>query len=390
MFLGGLLIGPLTDRVGRRAMYTIDLVVLLVASVLCVFATEAWQLIVLRFVIGFAVGADYPVATALLAEWFPRAQRARAMGGVIAAWYIGAMLSRAVGWAIIEITGPQGWRWILGSAAVLSALVLAMRHGTPESPRWLVDRGRVDEAAELVRRVLGTAVSREELLEARETGVERGSMRELFSGIYLRQVVFISIFYTCQVIPMWATYLFGPKMLAAFGLDSANLSNLGSALISALFLLGCLPAMRLLDTAGRRKTIIWSFALMVVPLAVLGWWPTAPVFVVIGCFCLYAFFAGGPGILEWLYPNGLFPTSIRASAIGLAVAFSRVGAAGGTCLVPMSLEGLGTATPMYIGAGITVIGLLACVAWAEETEGKSLSEASGGRTSRPVGKIAAR
>lgn len=386
MFLGGLLIGPLTDRVGRRAMYTIDLAVLLVASVLCVFVTEPWQLIVLRFVIGFAVGADYPIATALLAEWFPRAQRARAMGGVIAAWYVGAMLSYAVGWAITEATGPQGWRWILGSAAVLSALVLAMRHGTPESPRWLVDRGRVDEAAELVRRILGTTVSRDELLEARESEVRRGSMRDLFSGIYLRRVVFISIFYTCQVIPMWAMYLFGPKMLAAFGLDSANLSNLGSGLISALFLLGCLPAMRLLDTAGRRRTIIWSFVLMVVPLAVLGWWPTAPVFVVIGCFCLYAFFAGGPGILEWLYPNELFPTSIRASAIGVAVAFSRIGAAVGTYLVPISLERLGTATTMYIGAGITVIGVLVCVAWAEETKGKSLAEASGRQA--PVDKAA--
>ena len=168
---------------------------------------------------------------------------------------------------------------------------------------------------------------------------------------------------------MWAMYLFGPKMLGAFGLNSANLSNLGSALISALFLLGCIPAMRLLDTAGRRKTIIWSFVLMTVPLAVLGWWPTAPVVAVITCFCLYAFFAGGPGILEWLYPNELVPTSVRASAVGLAVALSRIGAAVGTYLVPVSLDVLGTSTTMYIGTGITLVGLFACVLWAEETKG---------------------
>ena len=276
MFLGGLLIGPLTDRVGRRAMYTVDLAVLLVASVLCVFVTDAWQLVVLRFVIGFAVGADYPIATALLAEWFPRRQRARAMGGVIIAWYLGAMLSYAVGWLITEVAGPAGWRWILGSAAVISALVLVMRHGTPESPRWLVDRGRPDSAAALIRKVLGVAVDGDELVAAREAEVRRGGLRELFRGVYLRRAVFVSVFYACQVIPMWAMYLFGPTMLAAFGLDSQNLSNLGSALISALFLLGCLPAMKLLDTAGRRRTIIGSFALMAVPLAVLGIWPAAP------------------------------------------------------------------------------------------------------------------
>ncbi|QUH03388.1 MFS transporter [Saccharopolyspora erythraea] len=379
MFLGGLTIGPLTDRLGRRSMYTIDLAVLLVASVLCVFVTEAWQLVVLRFVVGFAVGADYPIATALLAEWFPRAQRARALGGVIVAWYLGALLSYVVGFAITEVAGPGGWRWVLGSAAVVSAVVLVLRHGTPESPRWLVDQGRAEEAATLVHRVLRVPVTADDLIASRErAAVERGGLRELFRGIYLRRALFVSVFYTCQVIPMWAMYLFGPQMLAAFGLDSQNLSNLGSALISALFLLGCVPAMRLLETAGRRRTIIWSFALMAVPLAVLGWWPAAPVAAVIVCFSLYAFFAGAPGILEWLYPNELFPTSIRASAVGLAVALSRIGAAVGTYLVPLSLESLGTSATMYIGTAITLVGLLACVLWAEETKGLSLAQASGG------------
>jgi len=377
MFLGGLVVGPLTDRLGRRAMYTIDLTVLLVASVLCVFVTDAWQLIVLRFIVGFAVGADYPIATSLLAEWFPQRERARSMGGVIVAWYVGAMLSYVVGWAVTEVAGPGGWRYTLGSAAVLSAIVLALRHGTPESPRWLMDHGRVDEAAALVKRILGTEVSREDLEAAREAEVEKGSFRELLGGVYLKRTAFVAIFYTAQVIPMWAMYLFGPQMLSAFGLSSQNVSNLGSALISALFLLGCIPAMRFLDSIGRRPTIIWSFVLMVLPLLALGVMPQAPVVMVIICFCLYAFFAGAPGILEWLYPNELFPTSIRASAVGAAVAFSRIGAAVGTYLVPVSLQTLGASTTMYLGAAITVVGLISCVLWAEETKGKSLSESSG-------------
>jgi putative MFS transporter len=377
MFLGGLVVGPLTDRLGRRAMYTLDLTVLLVGSVLCVFVTDAWQLIALRFIIGFAVGADYPIATSLLAEWFPQRERARSMGGVIVAWYVGAMLSYVVGWGITEAFGPGGWRYTLGSAAVLSAIVLALRHGTPESPRWLMDHGREDEAAALVKKILGTEVDKAELEAAREAEVEKGSVRELLSGVYLRRTVFIAIFYTAQVIPMWAMYLFGPQMLSAFGLSSENVSDLGSALISALFLLGCIPAMRFLDSIGRRPTIIWSFVLMVLPLLALGVMPAAPVAMVIVCFCLYAFFAGAPGILEWLYPNELFPTSIRASAVGAAVAFSRIGAAVGTYLVPISLQALGTSTTMYLGAAITVIGLISCVLWAEETKGKSLSEASG-------------
>ncbi|MFD4190891.1 MFS transporter [Amycolatopsis thermoflava] len=375
MFLGGLVVGPLTDLFGRRAMYTIDLAVLLVSSVACVFVAEAWQLLVLRFVIGFAIGADYPIATSLLAEWCPREQRGRALGLVIVAWYLGAMLAYCAGYLIEALAGPGGWRWTLGSAALLSAIVLALRHGTPESPRWLVGKGRVEEARKLLEQVLDARVSDADLAGVSDD-VKRGSVMALFRGVYLRRTMFVTIFYTCQVIPMWAILIFGPQLLSAFGFDSPSLSLFGSALISALFLLGCLPALRVLESAGRRKAIIWSFALMVVPLVVLGVWVQAPVWVVIGCFCLYAFFAGAPGILEWLYPNELFPTAIRASAVGMAVALSRIGAAAGTYLVPVSLDHLGVAPTMFIGAAITVAGLVACVAWAEETKGRSLEESS--------------
>lgn len=67
-----------------------------------------------------------------------------------------------------------------------------------------------------------------------------------------------------------------------------------------------------------------SFALMAVGLLVLGLWPTAPVAMIILAFGLYAFFSGGPGILQWLYPNELFPTEVRAAAVGIAIGFSRI------------------------------------------------------------------
>ncbi|MEU6118708.1 MFS transporter [Streptomyces sp. NPDC047117] len=376
MFFGGLLIGPLTDVVGRRAMYTIDLAVLLVASVASVVTTEPWQIIALRFVIGFAIGADYPIATALLTEWSPRRQRGRALGWVIMAWYLGALAAYLVGYLIAVAFPEGGWRWMLASSAVLSVIVLALRHGTPESPRWLIERGRIDEARELIRSVLGKDVGREQLLAARTTGIRHGSVRALFRGIYLRRLVFVSLFYTCQVIPMWAIYIFGPKLLGAFGFDEVTVGTVGSALVSLLFLAGCVPAMRLLETVGRRPMIIWSFALMAVPLLVLGLWQDAPVAVVLGCFSAYAFFAGAPGILEWLYPNELFPTSIRATAVGLVVALSKIGAAVGTYLVPTSLEHFGVSGTMCAGAAITVIGLVACLAWAEETRGRTLEDAS--------------
>jgi putative MFS transporter len=377
MFFGGLVIGPVTDRVGRRVMYVIDLAVLLTASVACAFVTSAWQLVVLRLIVGFAIGADYPIATSLLTEWVPKQQRARMMGVLIIAWYAGAAGAYFVGYVLAQTAGHGAWRWMLASAALVSAVVIALRHGTPESPRWLVAKGRPDEASALIAQVLHVRVSPEDLVAAHSCTARRGSVAELFRGVYLRRTAFCALFYTCAVIPLWALYIFGPAILGTFGLGSGNLSNLGSALITLLFLAGTLPAMRALETVGRRRMITWSFAAMVPPLLVLGIWPTAPVAVVILCFCLYGLFSGAPNILEWAYPNELFPTSIRASAVGMAVALSRFGAAAGTYLVPVSLTRLGTATTMWIGAAITAAGWLVCLAWAEETSNRPLEEAGG-------------
>jgi putative MFS transporter len=375
MFFGGLICGPLTDRIGRKPMYTLDLLVLVVASLLSVFATDAWQLIILRFVIGAAIAADYPIATALLSEWLPRKRRASMFSAVIIIWYIGAALAYLVGYIINELMGDDGWRWMLTSGAVLAAIIFLLRIGTPESPRWLVGAGRVQDACRVIEVALHTKVSAGELAGSLpRPGESRGNIADLFRGIYLRRMMFIIIFFTCAIVPLFALLTFGPQLLGALGMGTGNEANLGTAIINLVFALGCLPAMRLLERIGRRKTIIWSFGLMVLPLLALGVWSQAPVAVVIGFFCLYALFSGGPSILEWAYPNELFPTRIRAAAVGMAVALTRFGAAVGTFLVPISLTTLGTAVTMYIGAAITFVGFLACLAWAEETNNRSLEE----------------
>lgn len=386
MFFGGLVFGPITDRIGRKPMYTLDLLALIIASALSVFATSTWQLVVLRFVIGVAIAADYPIATALLSEWLPRKRRAQMFTSVIIIWYIGTALAYFVGYLIIEYLGPQGWRWMLGSSAILAAAVFLLRIGTPESPRWLVSAGRPDEARRVIEQALNVRVPPSEADAAPEAAASRGSITELFRGVYLRRMTFVVVFFTCAIIPLFALLTFGPQLLGAFSLGTGNAANLGTAFVNLVFAVGCLPAMRLLETVGRRRTITWSFALMVLPLLALGAWPHAPAFLAVLLFCLYAFFSGGPGILEWGYPNELFPTRIRAAAVGMAIALTRFGAAIGTFLVPLSLAALGASATMYIGAGITLVGFLACVAWAEETRHRSLEETGADDTGQVVAK----
>ena len=104
---------------------------------------------------------------------------------------------------------------------------------------------------------------------------------------------------------------------------------------------------------------------------------TAPVTVIILAFGLYAFFSGGPGILQWLYPNELFPTEVRATAVGIAIGFSRIGTIAATYGTPLALDAWGVGPVMLVAAGLVLLGLVLSYFLAPETRGKSLAETSG-------------
>jgi len=379
IFLGALFFGPLTDRIGRQAMYAIDLWVLMAASVLQFFVQDPFQLIMARFVLGLAIGANYPIVNALLAEWLPRRRRGRMLGLLQAGWFIGAALASLVGFVMFELFSAGSWRFMLLSSAVLGAIVLIVRLGIPESPRWLLHHGQPREAKSALRAALAEEPGIGHLMldvGAEPTAAGTVHLRVLLQPIYLRRIIFCSGFYTLQVGPLFAIYTFGPTIVTALGVEQANHSNLGSLLINLVFLAGCIPALMLIDTWGRRPVIIWGFALMAIPLFILGFVPSAPVGVVVACFCAYALFSGGPSILEWAYPSELFPTNVRASALGITTAVSRIGAALGTFGLPFALESWGIGPTMLVAATVTLAGFLLCLVLAEETKGTTLAQAS--------------
>lgn len=111
-------------------------------------------------------------------------------------------------------------------------------------------------------------------------------------------------------------------------------------------------------------------------LAVLGLIPDMGIWLVVMAFAVYAFFSGGPGNLQWLYPNELFPTDIRASAVGVIMSLSRIGTIVSTWALPIFINNYGISNTMLMGAGISLFGLLISVAFAPETRGMSLAQTS--------------
>ncbi|GAA4311374.1 MFS transporter [Streptomyces venetus] len=373
VFIGALVFGAVTDRIGRRLMYLLNLVVFVAASIPQFFVQEAWQLFVLRLVIGIAVGADYPIASALTAELVPRKLRGIALPGLVLSWWIGYGVSYWAGLALLNL-GDDGWRWMLVSGALPATVFLLMRTGVPESPRWLASRGRVDEATAIVRRYVGPDVAVDDLVAEsrapRRGGTGLSNIGEVFRRGYGRQIVFCSMFFLCQVATGFAIRTFQPQILESMGVGNATTS---AAVMMVIPILGVSAGLLLVDRIGRRPLLIGSFVGIFASLFCLAVIPMHLALPVILLFLLFHFAEAAGSALQFLYPSELFPTDLRATGVGFASAMSRFGSAGGTFCLPLLIAGVGGSGTLLIGAGVTLVGLVVSLALAPETKGQALT-----------------
>ena len=370
ILIGSLIFGYFTDLVGRKVMYLLDLAAIIVLSVFSMFIDSALGLVVLRFLIGLAIGADYPISTSLLAEFTPTKYRGLMMGIVMVIWYVGAIASTFVGYFLLSL--PNGWSWMLGSAAIPALILIIGRFDAPESPRWLMKAGREKDALRTVRKVWGEEARLSDLEEM----PKKTNLSLLLQKGYRKRLVFCGLFWMFQVIPCFAIYTFGPQILGAFGLNHGTDWIWGYGAINLAFALGCIPGLYWVETMGRRPMVIMSFALMTLGLLSLTFLSVPPLWVVVLGFAVYAFFSGPPTVLDALYPNELFPTEIRASAFGTVTAISRIGSVLGTFALPWLLQRGGIQLTMALATVITLLGLIVCILWAPETKGKTLSQCS--------------
>ncbi|HGN1706082.1 TPA: MFS transporter [Providencia rettgeri] len=368
LFIGTSLFGYICDQVGRRKMFLIDIVAIGAISVATMFVSSPLELLIMRFLIGIVIGADYPIATSMITEFSNTKQRAFAVGFIAAMWYVGATCANLVGYMLYDV--QDGWRWMLGSAVIPCIVILIGRFDLPESPLWLMRKGRVKECENMMEKLFGQPV----VFEAEAQ--EKTHFLQLFNKRHFSFVLFTAVIWTCQVIPMFAIYTFGPQIVGQLGWDQGKNAALGNVVISLFFMLGCVPAMYWLNKMGRRPLLIGSFTLMTLALAILGFFSNLGICLVIIMFGVYAFFSGGPGILQWLYPNELFPTDIRASAVGVIMSISRIGTIFSTWALPLFITQYGVSAAVLMGAGVSLVGLIVSILFAPETKGLTLAQTS--------------
>jgi putative MFS transporter len=368
IFFGGPIGGYLADKIGRKPMFIVDLAIFLVGSAAQFFVGEAWHLFVIRLVMGMAIGADYAIGWPLLAEFSPAKLRGKLLAFQEVAWYVGYLGSYALGY-FMSIAIDADWRVILGMSTIPSLIVFLLRLGTPESPRWLLSKGRVEEAMAIANQYMEPSDVREMEADKRE----RTSFRKLFSPDYRKATVFICVFWVCNVTPYFAIATFAPIVLESLGVED-GLS--GALMLNGVVVAGSLAAMFLIERVGRRKLSIPPMWIAAVALVVIGLFAHVSPLVILLCFVTFSFANAVSTALTGVYPGEVFPTEIRGAGVGFGTAVSRIGAAAGTFLLPLSVDGLGVGITMLFAAAVCVIGAVVSQYMAPETRGLSLSEAS--------------
>jgi putative MFS transporter len=368
-FFGGLFLGYVTDRIGRRPMFTIDLSVFLACAVLIYFVQESWQVFAIGLVMGLAVGADYSIGSPLLGEFAQARNRGNRLGLLEIMWNVGYVVAYMVGYAI-NTYEPGAWRFILAASAVPAIICLIMRHGLPESPRWLISKGRREEALAILRDQMEIA-DPGDVVEEEETGTRWGL---LFSKDYLRRTVFACTFWSAIVMPYFALTFFQPTILRTLGLGDSAL--LGALLGTIIALVGATIGWYLVDRVGRRRILITPMFVCGLFLLLAAAYSYLPAAVGAICFFGYLFSYGIMSILPGIYPEEIFPSSVRASGVGVATAASRAAAALGTFLLPTVEAGLGTPAVLVIMGVVSIIGGVTSYFWAPETNGMALTATS--------------
>ena len=395
--LGAAILGPITDRFGRKTLFLFDMMVLIAFAVLAGFAWSITTLLIFRFFIGIGVGADYPICAAYVSEFMPKRIRGKMLSSALSLQAVGMLMAAGMGLLVLSIYPEiQAWRWMMALGAVPAAVILFFRSAVPESVRWLIQKGRMNEAVDIVHEIFPSkrAKIRELLRGQREKDkIERKTSfryRDLFSKKFIRRTMLASVPWFLMDISTYGVGLFTPTILAAMVYSNATGNYImqdvfaikGAAFLDIFLIIGFALNIWLVERWGRITLQLMGFIGMFVgllTLAVAAFLPgTDNIILVFTGFIIFnVMMNAGPNPTTFTIAAEIFPTELRASGHGFAAALAKVGAAIGIFFLPVLKAALGISWTLLIISCAPLLGMMVTSVLRIETQGRSLEEIQG-------------
>jgi MFS family permease len=381
--------GPMADHLGRKKLMLADMIIITAGACISAVAHGPAMLFVGQLLVGIGVGIDFPVSSSYVSEILPKPSRARMMVATIACQSVGMLLAAAVTLFLLRSGSAQAWRLFLATEAAVALLFFVLRMSAPESPHWLMSRGKFAEAAQAFIRIV--PAQRQAVLQI--TGNQdqlaspvphvNGGLPILFSRRYRARTALVTIPWFLMDIATYGVGLFTPTILGAIeisrGTRRLNAHDFGlaegSAIIDLFLLIGFLLGIWIVPRFGQIRMQAIGFAGMAVGMLILA----AAVGLTNSNLHVPLVFAGfimfnllmnaGPNSTTFTLAPILFPTQLRATAGGFAAAIAKLGATFGVFLLPILKEKFGVPSVLGIVSGVSLLGLLVTLIFkCEDTE----------------------
>jgi putative MFS transporter len=375
LWVGTLAFGSVADRYGRRFIFTWSLVWYMICTIIMAFQTTGFAIDIWRFVAGIGIGVELVTIDTYISEIIPSRERGRAYAA-----------NQVITFAIVPViaflayalkgTRPFGldyWRVVILIGSVGAVFVWILRRRIPESPRWLARRGRLDEAEAIIvdieRKVTaetGAALPPPQPVAPEVEG--RGSLSEIFGPLYRRRTILLSIFNMAQVVGFYGFAAWVPTLLIARGIHVT--ASLGFAFIIAIANpFGPLLGMLFADRVERKTQICVSLLIMGL---VMAWFSqaTSPVLLTL----LGVVFTLAANVMSYAYHGyqaELYPTRVRARAVGFVYSWSRISAAFTGLVIGNLLHSYGVTGVAYF-IGVSMVLGICMILLGPRTKGLSL------------------
>ncbi len=373
MAIGASVGGLLADRFGRRQVFAVTLLIYGLATGASALVGGVAALLVLRFFVGLGLGAELPVASTYVSEFAPARIRGRLIVILEAFWAVGWTASALIGYFIVPAS-ENGWRWAFALGAIPAVYALIVRWGLPESPRWLANRGRHEEAERIVADLAASPPLRARGTHQRSRALDgpvdavrpaSGATGEaplatsagtrpvaLWSPEFRLRTISIWVVWFCVNFAYYGAFIWIPSILVDAGFPLVR--SFGFTLVITLAQLpGYAVSAWLIEVWGRRLTLSVFLAGSAVSAIVFGTVHTEPAIIASG-MALSFFNLGAWGALYAVTPE-IYPTSLRATGAGWAAGVGRIASIIAPLVVPVLLVSGGAGLTFTVFAVFFVV-----------------------------------
>ncbi|WP_165042736.1 sugar porter family MFS transporter [Dysgonomonas sp. ZJ709] len=381
--IGALFTGGITEKYGRKKVMTVTAVLYIISALGCALAPSAMLLTAFRVLSGIAVGATSVVAPMYISEISPAKDRGRLVSLNQFAITIGILLAYVFDYLLVDL-GDNSWRYMLAVPAVFGVLYLIfLLTSFCESPRWLLAKGRREEAVAILQRIGDETFVKEDLPEIErsinaENAKDKVSIGELFRG-KTGKVVLIGTLIAAfqQITGVNAVIMFAPDIFQAAGSMKED-SLFQSMIVGLINFLMTIVALRLVDSKGRKTLLLWGAVGMTIALAYLTYefsgTSTNNTGVLVALLVYISFFAASFAPVMWVIISEIYPNRIKGLAMSFSTAITWLCTFLTIQFAPIIKSSLGLEWLFAIFGGFTVLAFIFVKIWIPETKGKSLEQ----------------